>query len=76
MNTASYSQQMWTQKRQKSVIFGNTHKMEIVTTGSASKTPTLIHKTEEGLISMPEAVYNTAVIAQRSFEQCSASELV
>lgn len=58
------------------MIYGNKHEMETVTTGGVSKTPTLIHKTEEGLISMPETVYNTAVIAQRSFEQCSGSQLV
>lgn len=55
------------------MIYRNEHKMEIVTTGGVSKTPNLIHKTEEGLISIPETVYNTAVIAQRSFEQCSSS---
>lgn len=55
------------------MIYGNKHKIKTVTTGGVSKTPTLIHKTEEGLISMPETVYNTEVIAQRSFEQCSGS---
>lgn len=55
------------------MIYGNKYKIETVTTGGVSKTPTLMHKTEEGLISMPETVYNTEVIAQRSFELCSGS---
>lgn len=47
MYTASYSLKMWTWRRQDNLIYGNEHKVEIITTEGVSKTPNLIHKMEK-----------------------------